>query len=114
MSRKCMKRIEVMTPNSGMKLAEVVAVENRPIMAGDYVLRKEVWNTLGSDGRYKYDEYRSKAHFDRMDNRVGRSYFSNYADSWAIGQRNEKIVENCVAIRFVDERLNDYYGVNKN
>ena len=49
-----------------------------------------------------------------MDNRVGRSYSSDYTDSWAIGQRNEKIVENCVAIRFVDERLNDYYGVNKN
>jgi hypothetical protein len=109
-----MKRIEVNTPNSVMQLFEVVAIENRPIMVGDYVLRKEVWSTLGSDGRYKYGEYRSKAHFDRMDNRVGRLYSSNYTDSWSIGQRNEKIVENCVAIRFVDERLNDYYGVNKN
>jgi hypothetical protein len=101
-----------MTPNSVMRLAEVVVIENRPII-GDYVLRKEVWNTLGSDGRYKYGEYRSKALFDRMDNRVGRSYSSNYTDSWAIGQKNEKIIENCVAIRFVDERLNDYYGVNE-
>ena len=109
-----MKRIEVMTPNSGMRLVEVVAIENRPIMSGDYVLLKKVYESLDSDGRYKYGEYRSKVHFDRMDNRVGRSYFSNYTDSWAIGQRNEKIVENCVAIRFVDERLNDYYGLNKN
>jgi hypothetical protein len=109
-----MKKLEVMTPYSGMQLFEVVAIENRPIMAGDYVLRKEVWNTLGSDGRYKYGAYRSKAHFVRMDNRVGKSYFSNYTDSWAIGQKNEKIVENCVAIRFVDEKMNDYYGVNKN
>ncbi len=85
-----MKRIEVMTPNSGMRLAEVVVIENRPIMVGDYVLRKEVWNTLGSDGRYKYGEYRSKALFDRMDNRVGRSYSSNYTDSWAIGQKTKR------------------------
>ena len=109
-----MKRIEVNTPNSGMRLTEVVAIENRPIMAGDYVLLKKVYESLGSDGRYKYDEYRSKALFNRLDNKVGRSYSSNYTDSFAIGQRNEKIVENCVAIRFVDERLNDYYVVNKN
>jgi hypothetical protein len=109
-----MKRIEVMVPNSGMRLAEVVAIKNRPIMAGDYVLLKKVYESLDSDGRYKYGEYRSKAHFDRMDNRVGKSYSSNYTDSCAIGQKNEKIIENCVAIRFIDERLNDYYGVNKN
>ncbi len=107
-----MKRIEVYMP--ACRLVEVVAIESRPIMAGDYVLRKEVWNTLGSDGRYEYGESRCKAHFDRMDNRVGRSYSSDYTDSWAIGKKNEKIIENCVAIRFVDERINDYYGVNKN
>ncbi len=106
-----MKRIEVYMPAS--RLVEVVAIENRPIMAGDYVIRKEVWNTLGSDGRYEYGESRCSAGFDRMDNRVGRSYSSDYIDSWAIGQKNENIIENCVAIRFVDERINDYYGVNK-
>lgn len=107
-----MKRIETNTPNSGMRLFEVVAIENRPIMLGDYVLHKEVWNTLGSDGRYKYGESRIKALFDRMDNRVKKMY-SNYSNVCAIGQSNEKILENCVAIKFVDERLNEYYGVNK-
>lgn len=106
-----MKRIEVYTPNSGMRLAEVVAIESRPIMAGDYVLLKQVWETLGSDGRYVYDGFPSKALFDRMDNRVAR-YYSEYKTAWAIGQPGEKIFENCVAIRFVDERLNEYYGTN--
>lgn len=107
-----MKRIEVYTPNSGMRLAEVVAIDNRPIMAGDYVLLKQVWETLGADGRYVYGESRIKSLFDRMDNRVKKMY-SNYSNVCAIGQSNEKILENCVAIRFVDERLNEYYGVNK-
>lgn len=107
-----MKRIEVSTPSSGMRLVEVFAIENRPLMVGDYVLRKDVWETLGSDGRYVYGESRSKALFDRMDNKVKKMY-SNYSNVCAIGQSNEKILENCVAIRFVDERLNEYYGVNK-
>jgi hypothetical protein len=109
-----MKRIQVNTPNSGMRLAEVVAVNNRPIMIGDYVLRKEVYEKLGPDGKYEYNGSRTKVLFDRMDNKVSRSYSSKYTESCAIGQRNEKIVENCVVIRFVDEKFNDYYGVNKN
>jgi len=109
-----MKKIEVNTPNSGIRLFEVVAIENRPIMAGDYVIRKEVYEKLGPDGKYEYNGSRTKVLFDRMDNKVSRVYSSNYTESWAIGQQDEKILENCVAIRFVDERLNDYYGVNKN
>jgi hypothetical protein len=103
-----MKRIDVFT-TSGMQLAEVVAIDNRPIMVGDYVLRKEVWETLGPDGRYEYEKSRNKALFDRLDNKVER-YYSDY-QAWAIGQRNEKIQENCIAIRFIDEKLNKYYGV---
>lgn len=107
-----MKKIEVNTPNSGMRLFEVVAIYNRPIMNGDYVLRKEVFETLGPDGRYVYGGSHIKALFCQMDNRVTR-YYPDYRNVWAIGQKNEKILENCVAIRFVDERLNEYYGVNK-
>ena len=48
-----MKRIEVMAPNSEMRLAEVVAIKNRPIMAGDYVLLKKVYESLDSDVYHK-------------------------------------------------------------
>jgi hypothetical protein len=107
-----MKRIEVNTP-SGMVLVEVISINHRPIMIGDYVLRKEVYDNLGPDGKYDYKGFRTKALFDRMDNKVGRSYSSNYREVWAIGQKDEKILENCVSITFTDQKLNDYYGVNK-
>jgi len=106
-----MKRIEVVTPHQKIRLVEIISIETRPIMAGDYVLRKEVWTSLGPDGRYKYGDHYCKALFDRRDNQVTRSYSSNYKEYWAIGQKNEKILENCVAIKFVDDRLNEYYSI---
>jgi hypothetical protein len=79
-------------------------------MVGDYVLRKDVWMTLDYDGRYEYKKNRIKAIFDRMDNRVKRSY-PKFIEVSAIGQTDEKIIDNCIIIRFIDEKLNNYYGI---
>ena len=82
-------------------------------MIGDLVILKSVAETLDDNGYYEYNGLKSRCHIYRMDNTVSRYRMDNTVsrrkganeyETWAIGQKGNDIIKNCIPIELIGIR----------